>query len=78
MEEDILLVKFYNINYDRHIKPVIWLKKLRDVLEIKNNNTFKLLASYIANTILKDSDLFQKKKFYKFEGGGGQPRKKQY
>lgn len=58
----ILIIKFYNINYERHIKPKMWIQKLNNVLDLKNKDNFDLLASYITNKILKDANIFEKKK----------------
>lgn len=65
--KNILIIKFYNLNYERQIRPKVGINKLNDVLEINNKNTFELLSSYIANTVIKNSDIFFKKKFYTYE-----------
>ena len=60
--DNILVIKYYNVTYSRNYVPKTWIKKLYNALEFNNTKTFDLLASYIANTVIKDPDVFEKKK----------------
>ncbi len=61
LPNNLLIVKHYRINYERHQVPKMGIKKLKNATALTATNTFDLLAAYLVNTIIKDSDLFQKK-----------------
>lgn len=56
-----LIVKYCDNKFDRKNKPNLWLNL---VLQAVNNNiqTLEIICAYIANTIIKNRDVFEKKK----------------
>jgi hypothetical protein len=60
--KNIMIIKYYPIIYNRNYIPKTWIKKKYNALEFNNSKTFELLASYLANIIIKDPDIFKKKK----------------
>lgn len=63
LNENFLIIKYYNYNYNRRFLPKNWINHLKNAINDNiDNEKFQLTCAYLANTILKNYDIFEKKK----------------
>lgn len=59
--KNTILIKYYKKKYNRNNTPKNWKQSVLNVLN-NNNEKFEIICAYLANTIIKNKDIFEKQK----------------